>query len=120
MSLIIRVTLLAILATVCSDAEAQRRRGGARWAQMEAQSLAAGFKGVTTDGKAVSGLFEIRATGVSTELIIKAAKGFLNGLTDKQAIKVSFEEKRGTNNRLELFRDNEVVPYEGIKASELN
>lgn len=58
--------------------------------QMEQRALAEGFKGVTTDGKVQPGLFEIKSTGVSTEPVVKAAKAFLDGLADEQALKTMF------------------------------
>lgn len=48
------------------------------------------FKGVTTDGKVVEGLFKIRATGVSTEPVRKAAEKFLAALTEDQRKKTLF------------------------------
>jgi hypothetical protein len=46
--------------------------------------LAEPFKGVTTNGTAVAGLFPIRSTGVSTAAIREAAVKFLAGLTVEQ------------------------------------
>jgi len=48
------------------------------------RALAEPFKGVTTDGSVVSGLFSIESTGVSTEPIREAAETFLAGLTPEQ------------------------------------
>jgi hypothetical protein len=52
--------------------------------------LAEPFKGVTTDGTLVPGLFPIQATGVSTEPIRAAADAFLAGLTDDQRGRTTF------------------------------
>jgi len=46
--------------------------------------LAEPFKGVTTDGTLVEGLFPIRSTGVTTAPVREAAETFLSALTDEQ------------------------------------
>lgn len=53
-------------------------------------SLAELFKGVTTDGKVVPNLYEIKATGVSTDPVKQSAERFLAALTDEQRRKSSF------------------------------
>jgi hypothetical protein len=50
-------------------------------ADAESQGLADPYKGVTTSGSVVSGLFPIRSTGVSTEPVRKAANAFLASLS---------------------------------------
>jgi hypothetical protein len=50
----------------------------------EAKGLAEPFKGITTGGAAVAGLFPIRSTGVSTAGVRKAAESFLAALTPNQ------------------------------------
>jgi hypothetical protein len=47
-------------------------------------SLDEPFKGVTTEGNVVSGLFSIRSTGVSTGPVLKAAEAFLAALDEQQ------------------------------------
>jgi hypothetical protein len=59
-------------------------------AQMEARGLADAFKGVTTDGNVVSGLFPIRSTGVATDAMQKAAADFLASLTAEQRATTQF------------------------------
>lgn len=81
--------LLTIIADISVNAQ-NRRRGGSRWLERERQGLAQPFKGVTTDGNVIPGLFELKATGVSTTPIVKAAKAFLDGLNAEQEIAVSF------------------------------
>ncbi len=56
----------------------------------EAAALSAPFVGITTDGKAQPGLFHIRATGVTTEPVKKAAVAFLAALTPEQRAKTTF------------------------------
>lgn len=48
------------------------------------RSLAEPFKGVTTDGNVVSGLYKLRSTGVSTAPVVKAAEAYLASLDEKQ------------------------------------
>src|SRR5262245_20946754 len=43
----------------------------------EAKGLAEPFKGITTDGNPITGLFPVRSTGVSTAPVRKAADAFL-------------------------------------------
>ena len=68
----------------------QRPNPKKRWGERARQALAEPFKGVTTDGKAVAGLFAIQSTGVSTEPVRKAAEAFLAGLSESQRKKTLF------------------------------
>ena len=56
----------------------------------EARGLAEPFKGITTNGEAMTGLFPIRSTGVSTGGVRKAAEGFLAALAPDQRDKTIF------------------------------
>jgi hypothetical protein len=56
----------------------------------EARGLAEPFRGVTTGGKVVPGLFPIHSTGVSTEPVRKAAAAFLAALTTEQRGRTTF------------------------------
>ena len=58
--------------------------------EAEAKGLAEPFKGITTNGRVVPGLFPLRSTGVSTEPVRKAAEDFLATLTDGQRSKTTF------------------------------
>ena len=58
----------------------RRKRGG----------LQESFKGVTTNGTVVTGLFPVRSTGVSTEPVRKAASTFLGTLTKEQRTRTEF------------------------------
>jgi len=69
--------------TVVVDAAQRGQRGGGR-GNAEATALAEPFKGVTTDGNVVGGLYAVEAAGVSTEPIRAAAEAFLASLTDEQ------------------------------------
>ena len=48
------------------------------------------FKGITTNGELVKGLFPVRSTGVSTEPVRVAAEKFLAALTEEQRRKTLF------------------------------
>ena len=59
--------------------------------QAEKKGLAEPFRGVTSDGTVVPGLFGIRSTGVSTAPVRKAADAFLGALTQEQRDKTAFD-----------------------------
>ena len=61
-----------------------------RSAEAEERGLAEPFRGVTTNGEVVPGLFEIRSTGVSTEPVRTAADVFLGALTEEQRSRTAF------------------------------
>jgi Protein of unknown function (DUF3500) len=56
----------------------------------ERLGLAEPFKGVTTNGSIVPGLFEIRPSGVSTEPVRNAAEKFIDSLTGVQLARTIF------------------------------
>ena len=79
--------LASTIASICcaqqaAEDPATRFRRMSR--EAEEKGLAEPFKGITTDGKVVPGLYPIRSTGVSTEPVQKAAAAFLEGLTEEQ------------------------------------
>lgn len=48
------------------------------------------FRGLTDDGEPRSGLFPVRATGVSTEPVVEAARRYLGSLTAEQRAQATF------------------------------
>ena len=56
----------------------------------ETKGLAEPFKGITTNGQVMPGLFAIHSTGVSTELVHKAADAFLSSLTVEQRARTAY------------------------------
>jgi hypothetical protein len=72
------------------DPQAFLEQSRAFSARAESTGLAAPFKGVTTNGTIVPGLFEIRSTGVSTAPVRTAALGFIQSLTTGQRQKTVF------------------------------
>jgi hypothetical protein len=79
---------IASLSQQASGDRTERFRGMSKAA--EERGLAEPFKGVTTDGKVVPGLFPVRSTGVSTAPVRKAAEVFLASLTPEQRKKTVF------------------------------
>ena len=63
---------------------------GGGFGQMESRALAEPFKGVTTDGRVMPGLYEIHSTGVSTEPVMRAANAFVAALTAEQRAKTLY------------------------------
>jgi hypothetical protein len=56
----------------------------------ETRGLADPFKGITTNGQVEPGLFHLKATGVSTAAVRRAAERFLAGLTAEQRNRTQF------------------------------
>ena len=71
-----------------SGERAERSRRMSRAA--EERGLAEPFKGVTTDGSVVQGLFHVRSTGVSIAPVRAAAEVFLAALTPEQRARTMF------------------------------
>jgi len=59
-------------------------------ADYERKGLAEPFKGITTDGSIVPGLFQVGPTGASTESVRLAAERFLSCLTNEQRARTLF------------------------------
>jgi hypothetical protein len=53
-------------------------------AQMEARGLADDFKGITTNGEIVEGLFPLESTSIDTAPLVAATNAFIATLTDEQ------------------------------------
>lgn len=114
------LVLMLGIVTAAISANGQARRRGGRWLERERSGLAQPFKGITTDGEVVPGLFEIRATGVATAPVADAARAFLGGLTDVQLRKATFpvdgDEWRKWGNVHAYPRDG--VSFEDLTASQ--
>jgi Protein of unknown function (DUF3500) len=92
MQAIERWTAWAGAAVVVTTAAAWAQQAGFRERSQSAekQGLAEPFKGVTTDGRLVPGLFGIHSTKVSTEPVRTAAEAFLAALNDAQRVKTTY------------------------------
>ena len=58
--------------------------------EAEQKGLAAPFRGITTDGNVMPGLFQISPSGVSTEPIRNAAERFIASMNNVQLAKTMF------------------------------
>ena len=88
------ICFLLVIGGVASRAQQPSGDAAERFRRMskeaEERGLAEPFKGVTTDGKVVGGLFPVRASGVSTDPVRKGAEAFLATLTPEQRAKTVF------------------------------
>jgi hypothetical protein len=86
-------------------------------AQQKPDPLAEPFKGVTADGTVKSGLFPIRASGVSTKPVVDAAARFLEGLTTEQRATTAYPV-----DDLEWRKWNNIHRYvrQGVSFKEMN
>jgi hypothetical protein len=96
--------IFAVLVAVAAFSQGTSRAQGtalpspeqtaARFRQMslefEQKGLADSFKGITQAGSVEPGLFAVRATGISTEPVRKAAEALLAALTPEQRAKSTF------------------------------
>ena len=106
--------------TAADHAAASRNSGKPSFMEeMQTEALKTPFKGITTSGEIVKGLFPIKATGVSTEQTRLAAEKFLAALSDQQRKKTSFpidddEWRRWSN------VDNGLFARQGVSIKELD
>jgi hypothetical protein len=84
------LVLLAVAWAQQRDVASLKERFREMSRQAETRGLAEPFKGITTDGHVVPGLFPIRSSGVTTAPVQLAAKGFLDSLTVDQRKKTTF------------------------------
>ena len=66
-----------------------------RYVETAAASLAEPFRGITTDGTVVPGLFPVQSTGISTQPLKDAAIALLDSLTPEQRARASFSLEAG-------------------------
>ena len=94
---------MTLLVTAIAVAAPDVFRAPVRLRDVSASLWAEPFRGVTTDGKVVPGLFALAQTGVSTEPVRKSAAAFVASLSDAQRSKTLFpvadDEWRRWDNR---------------------
>lgn len=83
----------------------------------EATGLKEPFRGITANGAVEPGLFPIRATGVSTEPVRKAAVAFLAGLTEAQRVKTKFPID---DNEWRKWMNQHFYVRQGVSFLEMN
>ncbi len=89
LSVVVPGSLLATQVLAQNPAE-MAERFSKMSADAERAGLAAPFKGITTDGNVIPGLFPIQKTGISTAPVRNAAEKFLAALTAEQRAKTMF------------------------------
>jgi len=90
LSLVIPGSILAAKALAQQQPADMAERFRRMSADAEQKGLAEPFKGLTTDGHIVPGLFPVHATGVSTEPVRNAAESFIASLTAEQRARTMF------------------------------
>lgn len=84
LQLLLPSIVFALLPSPDCDAQRSGQRGGQRGEGRAEKALAQPFVGITNNGTLAQGVFELKATGVSTQPVVDAAKAYLSGLTDEQ------------------------------------
>ena len=104
--------LLAFISVVTAqntDPDAYRETLKASSIERETEAFTEPFRGITTDGRVVPGLFPIHSTGVSTGPVVEAANAFLSRLEPAQRDIATFPalgiEWRKWTNQANYFRD---------------
>ena len=110
-------TLLLLLVSQWSNADAQNQSRRGRWAERERAGLSQSFKGTTTHGRLERNLFQIESTGMSTAPIVAAAEAFLEGLNDDQLLRVMFPVQ---SEEWHQWRNVHAYPRESVSFEELN
>ena len=82
----------------------------------ELKGMAEPFRGITTDGKVVPGLFEISPTGVSTEPVRNAAERFIATLSSVQLVRTMFPVDDG---QWRKWMNQHFYPRQGISFAEM-
>lgn len=88
-----------------------------QWSERQNASLEAPFRGITTDGSVRPGLFELRATGISTAAISAAATAFLDSLDAAQRERVSFDVDADEWRR---WANQHIYYREGVSFEEMS
>ena len=119
-SLLPMLCAMALLADCVAFAAPDEFRAPIKLRDESANARAEPFKGVTTDGKIVPGLFKIVHSGVTTEPVRKAADKFLAALSEEQKRKTLFpvtdDEWRTWDNR--HFAKREGVGFFDMTAAQ--
>jgi hypothetical protein len=85
--------------------------------EFEREGLAAPFKGITTEGKVVPGLFQISPTGVSTEPLRNAAERFIATLTNVQLVRTMFPIE---DIQWRKWMNQSFYPRQGVSFQEMS
>lgn len=89
----------------------------AQLAEEQKKGVAEPFKGVTTNGTIVPGLYNIRSTGVSTRPVRIAAEAFLSGLSEEHRKKTVFPLNDA---EWRMWDNRPRVPRQGVGFNEMS
>ncbi len=111
------LALLAAAFAVSTALPQRTGRGGARFVEMERRALADPFVGIRTGGRITSGLFPVRPTGVPTTPVVRAARSFLDALTEEQRMRVEFPVG---DDEWRRWANQHSYPRQGVSLLELD
>ncbi|MEM1440752.1 MAG: DUF3500 domain-containing protein [Verrucomicrobiota bacterium] len=100
-----------------SQGKGGKKKGGNRFADAEKRAMAEPFKGLTTDGVVIPGLYSIEETGVSTEPVKLAADAFLASLTEEQKSKTVFPVD---DDEWRKWANQHSYPRQGVSFEEMS
>lgn len=108
------VTALYCLA---SSTVLAQQRSDPEFEERVRKALEPPFVGVTTDGKAQTGLYTIKPTGISTTPVLSAAQALLASLseTQRQAISFAVDDKEWRT-----WSNMHRTPRQGVSLAEMN
>ena len=110
-SVLVMLVVGLVVGSLAMTSALQSRR------ERQLAAITAPFVGVTVDGKPIPGLFEIRATGVSTESVMTAAESFLDTLTDAQRVATHYPVD---SSEWRDWHNVHRAPREGVRFGEMN
>ncbi|MEM6278891.1 MAG: DUF3500 domain-containing protein [Verrucomicrobiota bacterium] len=116
---ILSLCLLIFASTVetYSQGKGGKQKGGNRFAEAERRALAEPFRGLTTDGAVIPGLYSIEETGVSTEPVKLAAETFLESLTEEQKAATVFP---ADDDEWRKWANQHSYPRQGLSFEEMS
>ena len=117
--LVLALTIYSGAGFAQTDYDARTLQVKRMFSQRALQALNEPFVGVTQDGTVQSGLFPIRATGISTGPVVEAAKLFLAALEPEQKVRTVFSVEDSEWRRWSNV-DNGIFVRQGVSLKEMS
>jgi hypothetical protein len=111
----IALALVCLACALLAWAQAPDRTAQLR--EEQRKGVAEPFRGVTTNGAIVPGLFNLRSTGVTTRPVREAADAFLAGLTEEQRKQTMFPLDDA---EWRMWDNRPRVPRQGVGFNEMS